>query len=379
MSTMQRIDHPLLSNSLGSQRRLTSFHFGQAGQGPKVYIQASLHAEELPGMLVAHHLRTLLDAADASGHIKGEIVLVPVANPIGLAQRLDHKPMGRFELATSENFNRYYPDLAKAIFPAVKDQLGADAATNVATVRKAIGHYLQEWQPATELQSLRRTLLTLAHDADYVLDLHCDCEGVLHFYTEEACWPQLAPLAHLLQARAILLAKNSGSGPFDECLSGVWWQLAQALQDAGIDAPLGQGCCSTTVELRGEADVTHAMAQQDARAIEAFLQHLQILQCAQPPHIPAPLCKATPLAGSETLRTPVPGVVVYAAQAGQQLAAGDLVAEVIDPIEQTVHRVVAGVEGVLYAHVRDRYALSGAEIGKIAGAIPFKTGELLGA
>ena len=54
-----------------------------------------------------------------------------------------------------------------------------------------MGDYLRRWTPATELQSLRRTLLLLAHDADFMLDLHCDCEGVLHFYTEEACWPQM--------------------------------------------------------------------------------------------------------------------------------------------------------------------------------------------
>jgi predicted deacylase len=96
---MQRTDHPLLSPSLGSHKTLTSFHFGTPGSGikvSKVYIQASLHAEELPGMLAAHHLRPLLEAAEAAGLLRGEVVLVPVANPIGLAQRLDHKPMGRF-------------------------------------------------------------------------------------------------------------------------------------------------------------------------------------------------------------------------------------------------------------------------------------------
>ena len=95
---MHRIDHPLVSPSLGSHKTLTSFHFGKPGSGPKVYIQASLHAEELPGMLVAHHLRAVLDAADSSNQLQCEIVLVPVANPIGLAQRIAHKPMGRFEL-----------------------------------------------------------------------------------------------------------------------------------------------------------------------------------------------------------------------------------------------------------------------------------------
>ena len=60
---MQRIDHPLLSSSLGSHKTLTSFHFGSTGHAPKIYLQASLHAEELPGMLVAHHLRAMLEAA----------------------------------------------------------------------------------------------------------------------------------------------------------------------------------------------------------------------------------------------------------------------------------------------------------------------------
>ena len=122
-------------------------------------IQASLHAEELPGMLAAYHLRPLLEAADAAGLIQGEVVLVPVANPIGLSQRLDHKPMGRFELDTSENFNRHYPDFAKEIATQVIPSLGADAKHNVRLVRAAMGDYLKQWTPQTELQSLRHTLL----------------------------------------------------------------------------------------------------------------------------------------------------------------------------------------------------------------------------
>jgi hypothetical protein len=376
---MQRIDHPLLSPSLGSSKTLTSFHFGKPGGGQKIYIEASLHAEELPGMLVAHHLRALFETAEAAGQIRGEIVLVPVANPIGLAQRLDHKPMGRFELDTSENFNRHYPDLAAAIEPAVRDVLGQDAQANLLTVRQAMGTYLKNWQPATELQSLRRALLTLAHDADFVLDLHCDCEGVLHFYTEEACWPHMHELAHFLGAQAILLAKSSGNRPIDECLSGAWWQLADRLKARGIDVPLPQGCCSTTIELRGELDVSHAWAQKDAQAIVGWLQHKGVLSCTQAPLVPAALCQATPLAGSESLHAPAPGVVVFAVEPGQTVQAGDLVAEVIDPIANQTHRVTAGVTGVFYARIRDRYITAGGELGKIASAQAFRSGELLGA
>jgi hypothetical protein len=376
---MQRKDHSLLSPSLGSHKTLTSFHFGTQGRGPKVYVQASLHAEELPGMLVAHHLRALLAAADAAGQMLGEVVLVPVSNPIGLAQRVDHKPMGRFDLDTSENFNRQYPDLAKAVWPAVQDTLGGDPVANVATVRSALGQYLQHWKPDTELQSLRQRLLALSYDADFVLDLHCDTEAVMHFYTEEACWPQFEPLTRFLQCRTVLLAKNSGGDPFDECLSGVWWQLAERLRAAGKSAPLPQGCCSTTIELRGETDVSHTLAQQDAQALFAYLQHLRVVDCEQAPAVPAAMCQATPLAGSETLRAPSAGVVVFAAEAGQVLQVGDLVAEVIDPIAHHSHRVLAGVEGLLYARIRDRYVTAGGELGKIAGAIAFKTGDLLGA
>jgi len=376
---MQRTDHPLRSPSLGSYKTLTSLHFGTQGSGTKVYIQASLHAEELPGMLAAHHLRALLEGAETAGLLRGEVVLVPVANPIGLAQRLDHKPMGRFELDTSENFNRHYPDLASAVAAQVLPALGADAQANVRLVRAAIGQHLSDWTVTTELQSLRRTLMQLAYDADYFLDLHCDCEGVLHFYCEEPCWPQLEALSCFLGSEATLIAKNSGGGPMDECLSGVWWQLAAQLRAQGNSAPLPQGCCSTTIELRGELDVSHALARTDAHAIVQFLQHIGMLHTEAQPLVPAPRCAPTPLAGSETLRANGPGVVVFAATPGQRLRKGDLVAEVIDPIEGTSQRVVAGVEGVLYARIRDRYVTSGCEIGKIAGATPFRSGNLLGA
>ncbi|OSZ66176.1 succinylglutamate desuccinylase/aspartoacylase family protein [Hydrogenophaga sp. IBVHS2] len=378
---MIRTEHPLLSPSLGSSRQLVSFGFGDPQARPKVYIQASLHAEELPGMLVAHHLRAWLQEAEVAGRLRGHVVLVPAANPIGLSQRVDHKPMGRFELDTGENFNRHYPDLAGAVWDALLPLLGDDPVRNVETVRQLTARWLDAWEPATELQSLRRHLLRLAHDADLVLDLHCDWEAVMHLYAEEACWPPLEPLARLLGAQAVLLAKDSGGGPFDECLSGQWWQLADRLKAAGLSQPLPQGCASTTVELRGEADVLHEHAIRDAQALQAFLVHVGAVSGPAPALPPLP-CRPTPLAGSETLHTPVPGVVAYRARPGDRLAVGDPVADVIDPTapgQSRVHTVRAGVAGVLYARVSGRYAVAGGEIGKIAGEHAFRTGPLLGA
>lgn len=373
---MRTQTHPLLPASLGHQRTLTSLHFGPAGARPQVYIQASLHAEELPGMLVAHHLRAALQTLEAAGRLRGEVVLVPVANPIGLSQRVDHRAMGRFELGTSENFNRHYPVLADQVPETVLAGLGADATHNVRVVREAVYAHLQAWQPQTELQSLRRHLLLLAHGADVVLDLHCDGEAAMHLYTEEACWPALKPLAAHLGCRAVLLAKNSGGSPFDECLSGLWWQLKERLAAQGRHPALPQACASTTVELRGETDVDHTLAQADADALLAYLAGLGVLD--QPGTTPPATCQATPLSGSETLNSPVPGVLVFAKTPGEALATGDLVAEVINPVDGAVHPVRAGVSGVFYARVRERYVVAGGEVGKIAGATPFRTGALLG-
>ncbi|MDD7960705.1 succinylglutamate desuccinylase/aspartoacylase family protein, partial [Klebsiella pneumoniae] len=70
----------------------------------KSYIQASLHADELPGMLTATLLLRRLAALEEAGQLRGEIVVVPVANPIGLAQQVMGDNLGRFELGSMKNF-----------------------------------------------------------------------------------------------------------------------------------------------------------------------------------------------------------------------------------------------------------------------------------
>ena len=64
-TTMQTQSHPLIAPTLGTARNLTSFHYGPGG-GQKIYIQSSLHADELPGMLVSWELRRKLAALEAA-------------------------------------------------------------------------------------------------------------------------------------------------------------------------------------------------------------------------------------------------------------------------------------------------------------------------
>ena len=149
---------PLPSPAPGTERHLTVRRYGEPGSRPKAYLQASIHADELPAMLVGHHLARLLDDAAADGRIRGEIMLVPVANPIGLAQRINGGLLGRYELDGGGNFNRNWPDLTEPLAERVGPLLGLDEAENVGRIRAAIQEILSEQPAGGELANLRLAL-----------------------------------------------------------------------------------------------------------------------------------------------------------------------------------------------------------------------------
>jgi uncharacterized protein len=180
------------------------------------------------------------------------------------------------------------------------------------------------------------------------------------------------PLADYLGASAMLLADVSGDNPFDEAASRPWRALAERFPGR----PIAGGCISATVELRGEADVSHALARIDAEAIVNFLARRGHVDLAPPlvSHVP---CRPTPLAGSEALEAPAAGLLVYAARTGRQVVKGALIAEIIDPVTGHTTPVHASTSGVFYARASTRFAPAGRRIGKIAGSTPFRGGKLL--
>lgn len=323
---IDRIDLP--SMSPGTERYLKVHRYGEAGARPKAYIHASLHADETPGMIAAHHLLRQLDAADRRGEIKGEIIVVPVANPIGLGQVVNRTHVGRYELRGGGNFNRHWPDLFAGLVEATAGKLGADPASNVAVVRKAIGAALDKMNADSEFPALRLALAKLAYDADIVLDLHCDDDAEVHLYLIPESWPDGRDLAAFLGAEAVLLAGDSGGASFDETFSAPWVKLQAAV---GPGIPVPPACLSGTVEFRGQHDVFDEIGTADATALFSFLQHRGLIG-GTAPQVPTPRCEATMLDACDVVRTPVPGVLAYKVALGQQVRAGDVIAEVIDPL-----------------------------------------------
>lgn len=371
---MQTQTLPLVPGSPGQSHCLQVLRYGEAGRGPKATIQAALHADEVPALLVAHHLRSSLQALEAQGLVAGEVVLVPFANPLGLAQQVWGQHQGRFDLRDGVNFNRGIPELAQAAGDAVQGRLGTDAQTNRTLVRQALREAAAALSAVHPVQDLKNRLLQLAIDSDIVLDLHCDAESVLHLY---ALTPQAdiaEELGRLMGARAILLATESGDSPFDEACSAPW----HVLQQRYPAHPLPLGCFAATVELRGQADTSHALARRDADAILAFLRLRGVL-AGPAPGLPAPLCRPTPLAASEPVTAPCAGVVVFHTETGQVVKPGDLVAEIVDPAAGGCTPLHAQSAGVVYARMATRWATPGARLAKIAGHTLQRTGKLLSA
>jgi uncharacterized protein len=375
---IQRID--LDAMSPGTQRFLKAHRYGTPGARPKAYLQASLHADEIPGMLAAHHLIGLLDEADARGQIKGEIIVVPVANPIGAGQVINTTFAGRYDFRNGVNFNRKWPDLSTGLAAKVKDRLTKDAAANIAVVRKAMGEILDGVYAVGENAKLRRELMRLAYDSDIVLDLHCDDMALMHIYTTNEFWPRAQDLAAEVGAQAVLLCNDSGAASFDESFFLPWHRLQK---EVGPDYPVPAPTLTSTIEYRGQADVYDELASDDARGLFRFLQRRGLIAGDAGP-VPEMKAKVTNLDACEILRTPKAGIVAYRKRFGDMAKAGDVIADIIDPLADDPKKARTELrcqaDGPILSIRSMKSVAAGDSVVMIVGdrALPNPTGLMLG-
>jgi predicted deacylase len=373
---MKTVVHPLISPTPGVSFEVTTLHYGPIGKGRKIYIQAALHADETPAILTAHVLRGKLDALEAAGRIKSEIVLAPMVNPIGVGQFVLGQFIGRFELGSGNNYNRGYPFLFEKIAAAVDGKLGAEGAANVKIIRAAWREALEATAPLTTFDSLQRTVMLLAHDADMTLDLHCSREASMHLYTGEGdCWAAFEPLARYLKSPANLIEGDAGGQPFDEAQNVTWHQLQERF---GKRHPVPHGNLAVTVEHRGQKDVTADHAEADAQAIVDFLMHAGDLDGKAPP-MPDLIAPATPLGGSEQFKAPISGVLVYRAAMGDRIEPGQPLFDIIEPVSGKTVTMKSSTSGHFYMGRDTRWVRVGEPIGRVSGSTVIRTGKLLSA
>jgi uncharacterized protein len=361
---------PLCGPSPGTTRTLTRHHWGQVGARPKVYLQGGLHADEMPGPLALYHLMDRLDQAEAEGRITGHVVVVPVANPIGLSEWVLHKPVGRRDLEGAQNFNRGYPDLAALAGDALQGKLGPDPSANVSIIRAAFAVALAEARIETEVDELRIRLMQASHDADIVLDLHCDHRAVMHFYASTA-GPKITDLLGRCTGSVLALIEDvSGGNAFDEAHTAPWRALRERFGDA-VPMP----CFSTTLEYRGQFDVSDVVAERDADGLMAFLGEVGALTGGPAlAHGPA---EEMPLAGAVEFIAPIGGIVSWVTTPGDRVVEGQVLGHVTDAATRRRVEITAPTTGLVFRQELWTTCLKGQGLCHVAGTEIRRQGDLL--
>jgi predicted deacylase len=310
---------------------------GSDETAPRAYLQAALHAGELPGTVAIDALMPMLRKAEAEGRILGAITVVPWANPIGRAQYQFDGHQGRFHTGTRTNFNRDFP-LVDRPDPA----LLPDAAR------------------ATVDRRLKARLLALSLGHDIVLDLHCDDEGLPYLYVPAELWPAMEDCAAAMGVAAVLLWQGESGGAFEE--ASVHPHLK-----AGTDA---RRVVVTTVEYRGVADVDRATAEQDAAGLYRLLVARGVVSDSS---LSAPGSfdgVVAPLENIDMMPAPKAGAVLYDVRPGDRVRKGDRLATIVHrPGEADGHaEVIAPQDGLILTRRSHRITRAGDDLLKLVGA-----------
>ncbi|ANK89843.1 MULTISPECIES: succinylglutamate desuccinylase/aspartoacylase domain-containing protein [Rhizobium] len=336
----------------GTEWRLPVLRFvGRDPKAPKAYIQAALHAGELPGTALLHFLCERLRRAESEGAVAGDITIVPQANPIGAAQSHFGELQGRFDLGSRTNFNRDFPLIS---------------ATDRAMLAEDLNHY-----PATD--QLKRQLLDMALGADLVLDLHCDDESLQYAYIDEAFWPEAADLAAALDMEAVLLSDGESSA-FEEAVGFAWKYAIPGERQSRLPGKL-----SVTVELRGKRDVDPLTAKRDAEGLWRFLAARVIVSDDRmaPAVFAGP---AVPLDNVEIIRAPEGGAVLFHRTIGDRVAEGELLATIVTRPGQPDGSIDlhAPQDGLILTRTSDRLVRRRGDLMKIVCARPSKSARKAG-
>ncbi len=355
---MQETSATLPQRSSLASFNLVTWSFGAPRARPWVHIQAGLHSNEIPPLLTAVHLRDRLTRLEEEGKLTGRVTVVPLANPIGLSQRVLGRPEGRYDLADGTNFNRDFPDLYEGARRVLDkgDAKHPDDASVSAALREAL-----DGAPTVSITAaLRNLLVAQALGADIVLDLHSAVTGVVHLVTQPAFAGPLQSLARRLDAKAILTVEADAPSTFDEAVSLPRSRL-QSEDPQGRISP----AIAATVELRGNRDVSDELAARDAEAILGYCADRGV--SAGQHHA----CEGggVPVVASDRLISvdaPLPGIVVLHSVPGDHVRAGDKLADIVDPTSGERCTLAAPGDGLILIGKGDHFAFRGANILQIA-------------
>lgn len=378
--SFKQLTRKITGDAPGRTTELRYYRVGPARkQGvQKVYLQAALHADEQPGTMVLHHLLGMLRGADARGELQAEFVVMPMVNPLGMANLGFNQHQGRYDPVSGKNFNRSWLRL----FPLIKDQLAGkldnSAEVNKRLIRKVLGEALKAMKPVSALEQQRHHVTLEAFDADYVFDLHCDNDALIHIFAVPQLRNEMQELADWIGAAGTLLAEDSGGGSFDEVWPALWIELARAYPNKAMPTPTK----AATLEYRGQSDVFDALNSQDAKQLYGYFQAQGLItgEAVDAETMMAP--EPTDLDATEMVRVDQAGLLAYQVELGDVVEKGQLIAElvILEGEGAFIDRVpvYAGTSGRIISRNTTKYVWPGCSVAKIVGTEKLETrGEYL--
>ncbi|NUU35945.1 succinylglutamate desuccinylase/aspartoacylase family protein [Pseudomonas sp. C2B4] len=314
-------------NNNGDAVQVGAWRFEGDGHGPTVHLQAGVHADEIAGMLVLHLLMQRLEMAESAGRLKGNVTVVPQANPLGIGQFRQGRILGRYHDATGHNFNRGF------------DQSAAME------------------RPSTVVQQWQQQLVQLAASADVMLDLHTDDEALPYLYVHRSFWPRGRELAAAMKMDVAIIWDDGDDGSFEETIIAPW------LRDGTTDQRM-----AATLELRGQGDVNDRFARQDAEGLYAWLCAYGVIDEAVTPFDWT--VESVEMGHMETILAPQPGVLIFEKELGDVVEEGQRFARILrrpgDPSSEVV--LHAEQTGRLVTRYRDRLISQGMGVAKFTGS-----------
>ncbi|MCL1140074.1 succinylglutamate desuccinylase/aspartoacylase family protein [Shewanella pneumatophori] len=298
------------------------FHIaGKDSHAPKVFIQANVHGAEVQGNAVIFQLMKQLEQMD----VRGEVTLLPLANPLGINQKSGEFTLGRFDPITGVNWNREYLDHKTDIASWYQQHRHLDdkaliAAYRLQLIESCNAHLNSEWGVTTG-KRLAVTLQSLAHQADIVIDLHTGPKSCKHMY----CPEYDVAAASLFSIPYTLVIPNDFGGAMDEAAFCPWWQLTEIANSQGrrLKVPVA----AFTLELGSQERIDMDDALNDAKGILAYLSQRGVVsEYVQAAEMARYACY---LKDYKKFHAPIAGMVEYKAELGHILYSGETLANVL--------------------------------------------------
>lgn len=340
------------------EHKIVMHHFdGDAGL-PSVYIQAGIHGNEHPGMIVTLKLIDKLKHAVKRGARFGPITIVPFSNPFAFAQTQYGEIIGRFDIKTGDNFNRLFPDISQKILAACRQTEPARISKSL--IRELVRAELGGPFNSNPCDEMKRVLFRTACQHDIVLDLHADNKSLIHFYAPEHSPQITALLADTLDSKLILTGTQIVNGALDDTLNHFWVSVTSsvdALANTLIPA-------AYTLELRGRYDINEQLTEQDSRALLNFLAQVGGVTGH---NAATTVTGMLPVNGIDRGVASKLGYLKLHRQLGERVKQGDLIAEIRGFSGRSAGKLFARTDGLLFCRSYLGVVPVGQTLYKIAG------------